>query len=140
MCVSAFQLSVIQPLVEFSKFIFVCEYLLSMTIEIFIPCYFGSIVTQKSEQLSIRLYESNFVDQSKAFRSSMRIFVERSLQPIIPSAAGGILIIGLPTFIAVNNYFKQCIRKCIVTILFSFFYLQILRAAYSLFSLLKTME
>lgn len=85
---------------DFSTFLFVCEYLLSMTIQIFIPCYFGSIVTAKSQQLAKCIYSSNWLGQTSEFQSSMRIFVERSLKPIVPKSVG-LIIIGLPTFVSV---------------------------------------
>lgn len=85
---------------NFSKFLFVCEYLFSMTIEIFIPCYYGSIVTIKSADLTLNMYKSDWISQTKSFTSSMKIFMERTLRPIVPYA-GGFFLIGLPTFISV---------------------------------------
>lgn len=74
-----------------------------MTLEIFIPCYFGTLVTLKSNDLPFFVYKSNWIEQTKAFKSSMGIFLERAKKPIVPFA-GGLFIIGLPTFIAVITF------------------------------------
>lgn len=101
LCVSAFQLSEINPLREWSKFGFVCEYLISMAIEIFVPCYFGSVVTAKSERLAGAMYASAWPERGRRFRGSMGVLVERSLRPIVP-LCGGLVVIGLPTFVSVS--------------------------------------
>lgn len=75
-------------------------YLVCMTYQISIPCYFGSIVKVKSERLPQYLLESNWIEQSKSFKSSVMIFGERAKRPITPFA-GGLFAVGLPTFVSV---------------------------------------
>lgn len=75
-----------------------------MTLEIFIPCYYGSVVIHKSEQLTTKIFNSSWINRSKKYRSSIRIMLQRSLKPIIP-LAGGMFVIALPTFVTVNICF-----------------------------------
>lgn len=84
-----------------SKFIFLCEYLFSMLVQMFLPCYYGSVLTQESKQLAIQAYNSNWTEQSVRFKSGLQIFIERVLRPIVPCTAEGVFIIGLPTFVTV---------------------------------------
>lgn len=76
-------------------------YIVGMIFEILMPCYYGSIIKAKSEKLPERLFASNWVEQSKQFKSSMLIFGERALRPIAPFA-GAILPLALPTFVSVT--------------------------------------
>lgn len=66
----------------------------------------------KSQLLSSQIFASNWIEQSAAFHSSMRIFVQRSLRPIVPYA-GRLIVIGLPTFVSVSGtqdtYFNNMI-------------------------------
>lgn len=80
-------------------------YIVSMTYQIFIPCYFGSIVNKKSEQLPLDLLESNWLGGSASMRRSVTIIGERVKRPIIPFA-GGLFAVGLPTFVSVGDYLR----------------------------------
>lgn len=84
-------------------------YIVSMTYQIFIPCYFGSIVAQKSEQLPRDLLESNWMAGRPSMRRSITIIGERVKRPITPFA-GGLFAVGLPTFVSVGrSTFGHCI-------------------------------
>lgn len=135
LCVSAFQLSEINPVREWQKFMFVCEYLVSMAIEIFVPCYFGSVVTAKSERLVRAVYACEWPERGSEFRRTMGVLVERALRPVVP-LCGGLVVVGLPTFVAVRDADARCVWIIIVMDNM----LQILRAAYSLLSLLKSVD
>lgn len=76
-------------------------YIISMFVQLFIPCYCASQLTNKSDKLSSYVYNSNWIEQSKSYKTSMIIFVERNFQPIIPKA-GGLFDIGLPIFVSVS--------------------------------------
>lgn len=78
-------------------------YLIGMIFEIFMPCYYGSMLQVKSEQLLVGLYRSNWMPQSRKFKSSMLIIGQRAMQPIIPLVGGGLLALALPTFVAVKR-------------------------------------
>lgn len=64
------------------------------------PCYYGSIVKAKSEQLPHRMFNANWIEQTPSFKKSMLIFGERAKRPIAPFA-GGLFALALPTFVAV---------------------------------------
>lgn len=79
-------------------------YIVSMTYQIFIPCYFGSIVTAKSEQLPLAVFGANWLDGgSRGLRSSVTIIGERVKRAITPFA-GGLFAVGLPTFVSVSKW------------------------------------
>lgn len=106
-CASAFQLSVMNPVKELSRFTFVCEYLAAMSIQIYVPCYYGSALTAKSERLLRNLYASCWQEQSQRFGSALRVLAERMLRSMVPMA-GGLMVIGLPTFVSVSGRLCCC--------------------------------
>lgn len=75
-------------------------YIVSMTYQIFIPCYYGSAVQAKSEQLPGGLMAAGWLGASAAFRRSLTVVGERVKRTIQPFA-GGLFAVGLPTFVAV---------------------------------------
>lgn len=72
-----------------------------MLTEIFVPCYFGSVVTQKSNEITRHIYESNWIPQTEKYKQAYRIFVERTFYPI-KLHAGGYFVLGLETMLKVN--------------------------------------
>lgn len=70
-----------------------------MSIQIFLPCFFGNLIFHKSSELSGFLYSSNWIDQPKAYKKNFILFCERLKRPIILTA--GILNLKLDTFITV---------------------------------------
>lgn len=108
----------LNPLKDHMQFIFVCEYLISMTTEVFIPCYFGSVVIQKSNRLTTKIYESNWIDKVHSFKSSLKIMLINSIEPLTP-LAGGLFVIGLPTFLTV--YCLSSKFKLIKILIFNIF-------------------
>lgn len=77
-------------------------YIVGMIFEILMPCYYGSKIKEKSEQLPTQMFSANWPEQSKEFKSCMLIFGERAIRPISPFA-GGILALSLPTFVSVRQ-------------------------------------
>lgn len=92
----------IQPQNNLPRFIFLVIYLYCMAIEIFIPCYYGSILTQNSNELCVRIYKSNWTDQSKRFKVAMNFFVHCSQQPIYLHTYKRLFFIQLQTFVTVK--------------------------------------
>lgn len=74
-----------------------------VSLEILVPCIFGSIVTEKSRIIPINLYGSNWPDQKRGFHSTMRILMERATEPIVLETYKGAFKIALPTFVAVTK-------------------------------------
>lgn len=94
----------LDPVEDFTDFLFIFMYIVSMTYQISIPCYFGSIVKHKSEQLPLDLLESDWLDGRTSMRRSITIIGERVKRPITPFA-GGLFAVGLPTFVSVSFFF-----------------------------------
>lgn len=72
----------------------------SMTLQIFMPCYYGSVVYAKSSVISTCGFESNWLGQSLNFKKSLIIFVERTIRPI-DIKAGGLFELNLKIFLSV---------------------------------------
>lgn len=85
-----------------AKIVFIILYFLSMIIQIFIPCYFGSIIYYKSKNITTDIYESNWINQSKQFKRCMMIFVAGTFNSI-ETKAGGLFTVNLGTFLSVNR-------------------------------------
>lgn len=75
-------------------------YLMCLTLQIFTPCYCASTLTDKSDRLPGSIFYSRWWEQTKRFKSSMLIFTERAMKPIVPKA-GGLFAVGLPIFVSV---------------------------------------
>lgn len=91
----------LSPTENFREFMFMALYMSSMMYQILIPCYFGSIVVRKSDELLGKMYASNWIEQSKRFKASLLIFGERAQKPIVPVAAG-LFDVSLPTYVSVR--------------------------------------
>lgn len=76
------------------------QFMFCLTIQLFISCNYGSILTEKSNELSRAIYNCDWTEQSSEFKRIMLIFVERNQKPIIPRA-GSLFDVGLPTFVRV---------------------------------------
>jgi hypothetical protein len=63
-------------------FLRIFSYAVTMTIQVFLPCYFGNEVTDASGKLSESLFYINWISQDKSFKSGMQIFMENSKKPI----------------------------------------------------------
>nr|WCC57427.1 odorant receptor 30 [Papilio glaucus] len=58
--------------------IFMISYLFAMTLQIFVPAYLGSILSSESEELVFAAYCAEWLPQSKAFKSSINLFLTRT--------------------------------------------------------------
>lgn len=95
---------------DFANYLLVVLYILGMIFEILMPCYYGSIIKEKSEQLPTQMFSANWPEQSKKFKSGMLLFGERAMRPISPFA-GGILALSLPTFVSVSLQKKIYLKE-----------------------------
>lgn len=86
-----------------------------MILPVFIPCYFGSELTAVSEKLSLSLFHSNWVEESREFKTAMKIFMENTKNPIQIYSFGT---------------FKLCLEN----------FLTIINSAYSYYTVLKTIN
>ncbi|KPJ01120.1 Putative odorant receptor 7a [Papilio xuthus] len=62
--------------------IFMTSYLLAMTLQIFVPAYLGSILSNESEELVFAAYCAKWVPRSKEFKTSINIFLTRANRKI----------------------------------------------------------
>lgn len=53
-------------------------YMVTMLVQTFIPCYYGSEVTAASEKLSESVFHSDWTDQDKKFKFAMKLFMEKA--------------------------------------------------------------
>ncbi|XP_013175755.1 PREDICTED: odorant receptor 46a, isoform A-like [Papilio xuthus] len=83
-------------------YIFLATYMFIMVIQIMVPCWFGTRIMEKSCLLSRAVYSCNWTSRSRRFKSSLRLFVERTNRPI--SITGGkMFTLSLVTFSSIMN-------------------------------------
>jgi len=87
---------------EFSEMNFQMPFLLSMTLLIYIPSYFGQKMTGASEALSLTLFHSKYYEADRKVQSSMKIAMEHAKKPKKFRCAY-ILDISLETFVKIIN-------------------------------------
>lgn len=121
-----------------SKLSFVILYFMCMLTEIYVPCYFGSVALEKSNQIAIKIYESNWIEQDQRYKQAFRLFVGRTFHPV-HICVNKVLLLDLHTFLKVKIETK---KNCFIMMplflsCFCCCYFQILKTAYSLFALLK---
>lgn len=83
------------------KFTFLIAYLINMCLQLFIPCYFGSLVCAQSERLGNALFQSNWSGQPLRFQAQIKIFLSGVQRPIVLDTFKGLFAIALPTFVTV---------------------------------------
>lgn len=71
-------------------------------LQVFLPCYYGNKISLASEKISSTLFHSNWIDHDAKYKSSVKIFLENSKQPIKISALG-VLNIDYETFTTICN-------------------------------------
>lgn len=62
--------------------IYYCVYFLSITVEIFPVCYYGSVMEMEFQNLTYALFSSNWMDQDKKFKQNLRIVAETAKKPL----------------------------------------------------------
>uniref|UniRef100_A0AAG5CU99 Odorant receptor n=1 Tax=Anopheles atroparvus TaxID=41427 RepID=A0AAG5CU99_ANOAO len=72
---------------DFSKLMNVF-YLMSMTMQIGLPCYYGNEVALKSYALTNAIYSSNWYAMKRSNRKSVQMFMIRTNKPFAASAYG----------------------------------------------------
>ncbi|CAO1433671.1 unnamed protein product [Diamesa serratosioi] len=82
LCTCAFQLTLMVIINEVSLFLWLFFYMISMVLEIFLPCYYGSKIMISSEQLSTSLFSSNWIPECKEYLIAMKMFMENVKKPL----------------------------------------------------------
>lgn len=105
-----------------------------MIIEIFVPSYFGSVLSIKSQKMTYDIFESGWINSSENEKKMLQMLGERTLRPI-SIYAEGIFKLNLTTMLKVKT--KEI---CIYFFHLKIIQFQILKTAYSLFALLKNVQ
>ncbi|XP_023952804.2 odorant receptor 46a-like [Bicyclus anynana] len=83
-------------------YMFLASYVTIMTMQIMVPCWFGTRIMDKSCHLSQAVYACNWTPQSRRFKSSLKLFVERANRPL--SITGWKMFpLSLNTFTSIMN-------------------------------------
>jgi hypothetical protein len=75
-----------------------------MLLLVFLPCYFGTQLTVASGKLSASIFHSNWMNQSKKFRSAAKIFMENTKKPMKVSMLQGMVTIDFAMFLGICNF------------------------------------
>lgn len=84
------------------KVAFLISYLVNMLIELFLPCYFGSLVTASSERMSVSVFQSKWNDQPLRIQRMVNMVITGAQRPVVLYTYKGIFLIALPTFVTVT--------------------------------------
>lgn len=71
--------------------------------EIFMPCYFGTLLTETNDRLSGAIYSSNWPDLPQSFKKALIMFLEYTKRPKI-MISGKIFTVSLSTFLTVKRF------------------------------------
>jgi 7tm Odorant receptor len=77
-----------------------------MVLEIFLPCYFGSRINEKTLLLRQKVFESQWLDASLEYKKLLVIFLERAKRPVKINIYG-FFFLQLETFTSVSDLFRQ---------------------------------
>lgn len=91
---------------ESADFICMAGYLIMNCYQLMVPCFFGSLLTDKTDQLSFSLYESNWPDMSPKFKKILCVVLEATINPNNMYTSWDLFIISLPTFVSVSEIEK----------------------------------
>nr|UTN00909.1 odorant receptor [Semanotus bifasciatus] len=78
-CTSMFEFSMTEPLSQ--EFYVIIIYQCSVFFQLFIFCWAGTELTEKSKKIPLSAYQSDWVNASKSFRSSLLIFMQNAQKP-----------------------------------------------------------
>ncbi|KAJ8736490.1 hypothetical protein PYW08_007146 [Mythimna loreyi] len=98
-CVCLMRFTMPAPL---NYFLFLGIYMTVMILQIFIPCYYGTRISDRSSLLAFSIYNCDWTSSSRQFKSNLRLFVERAKKPL--SITGGkMFCLSLPAFTSIMN-------------------------------------
>lgn len=92
----------VSPIKEMYKFLFLVSYIGNMGFQLFIPCYYGSILSYRSSELPDSVFKSNWTEQSRRFKSALTIFIRCAQKPVVLYTVKRTFAIALPTFATVK--------------------------------------
>ena len=74
---------------------------MSLSLQLFIPCVYGSILISESDKLGNAVYGCNWMDQSQKFKRSLTIIQQRTIKLLVPTTYKDTFVVGLETFVNV---------------------------------------
>lgn len=77
--------------------------MIPMTLEIFLPCYFGSKLSEASSNLSTGLFHSLWINQNEETKAICKVFMENSKKEMKMSAFN-MFDLNLTTFKSIVNF------------------------------------
>lgn len=84
-----------------SKKTFLMSYIVSVTLEIFLPCMAGTLVMYESGYLNTKIFHSDWYKRSPLYLKNLKIVRERFLKPFYVKLTGH-FILGLSNFLTVS--------------------------------------
>ncbi|KAJ8735435.1 hypothetical protein PYW07_007055 [Mythimna separata] len=87
---------------ETKYFVFLTLYTVVMTLQVMVPCWFGSRLIEKSSQITFSVYDCDWTPRCRRFKSNLRLLVERANRPIT-IRGGKMFLLSLATFTAIMN-------------------------------------
>ncbi|ETN60957.1 putative odorant receptor [Anopheles darlingi] len=110
-CASAYQVASMLNLNDFSRLMNVF-YMMSMTMQIGLPCYYGNEVTLKSYALTKAIYSCNWYNMKRSNRKKIQTFLIRTNKPFAATAFG-YFNFNLPAFTTILNmaYSVYCLLQ-----------------------------
>lgn len=92
-----------------------------MVTQVFVPSLYGSILLDRSIDMTRTIYLSNWIERNRKYKQAMQIFTVRTFKPMT-IYAGGVFLLSLPTFVSVSIVASKSIFLS-ARIYFSFEYL-----------------
>ncbi|KAG5889705.1 hypothetical protein JTB14_029735 [Gonioctena quinquepunctata] len=94
-CISCLQLSIVQPF----TFVFfgMVTYIVTMLMQVFIYCYYGTLLYEESNSLNTAIYMSKWYNYDHKSKKSLITLMERAKRPI-ELTAGKFFVLSLDTF------------------------------------------
>lgn len=136
-CTVAMHFLYVADVHDMSAMILSLVFFLSVTLEVFIICYFGDQLRTQSEALREAFYDCNWMDQLPQFGRNLIVTLQRAQRPCY-IYAGGYIAVTLETFVKVGRgrlLFGFIVEFLIDSFLCCFFW-QVMRSTYSAFTLL----
>ncbi|XP_055605032.1 odorant receptor 94a-like [Uranotaenia lowii] len=103
MCAAAFRITKIGPNSEMTLFIMMIVYVLLMMLKIYLPCYYGTEIAHKSQQLTAVLYSLDWISYDKALRKDLTLMMTFTSSPMVLKAEG-LFIYDLSMFTSAMNF------------------------------------
>ncbi|XP_053616385.1 odorant receptor 46a [Plodia interpunctella] len=83
-------------------YVYIMSYVFVMIFHRAVPCWYGTLIIEKSTSLGCSIYDCDWTPRSGPFKSSMRLFVERVNKPLIITS-GKMVMLSLKTFTSIIN-------------------------------------